>query len=323
MAPCLCWSFALRRADWSARVADIRDTLGAPLHAAALAGRGGGPWLSRCFRSRAFRAASAVCWRSMPLRCRRAAARITALIGPNGAGKTTLFCRDLRLSQTERGPGSVWRRGCHRRAAAPARAARHRAHLPDRAAVRRAVGARQYSGRRASAPSRACRGARPSPKQVGCDVGLGDLLDRPAHTLTVAGRKRLELARALGDRAEASSARRSPGRAQPVGNPRHRAGHPRAFGAGHCRADDRACDAGGDEPRRACLRAGRRAASSRRAVRRKWLPIQPSSRPISATARRPRSEARMSTETCPLSRCSRFARCAPAMATPTYCAASI
>ena len=33
--------------------------------------------------------------------------------------------------------------------------------------------------------------------QVGHDVGLGDLLDRPADTLTVAGRKRLELARAL------------------------------------------------------------------------------------------------------------------------------
>ena len=29
------------------------------------------------------------------------------------------------------------------------------------------------------------------------EVGLGDRLDRPAHTLTVAGRKRLELARAL------------------------------------------------------------------------------------------------------------------------------
>ena len=34
-------------------------------------------------------------------------------------------------------------------------------------------------------------------EQVGREVGLGDLLDRPAHTLTLAGRKRLELARAL------------------------------------------------------------------------------------------------------------------------------
>jgi branched-chain amino acid transport system ATP-binding protein len=34
-------------------------------------------------------------------------------------------------------------------------------------------------------------------EQVGREVGLNDLLDRPADTLTVAGRKRLELARAL------------------------------------------------------------------------------------------------------------------------------
>jgi branched-chain amino acid transport system ATP-binding protein len=32
---------------------------------------------------------------------------------------------------------------------------------------------------------------------VGREVGLGGMLDRPADTLTVAGRKRLELARAL------------------------------------------------------------------------------------------------------------------------------
>src|SRR5262249_44702470 len=32
---------------------------------------------------------------------------------------------------------------------------------------------------------------------IACEVGLGDLLDQPAATLTVAGRKRLELARAL------------------------------------------------------------------------------------------------------------------------------
>ena len=34
-------------------------------------------------------------------------------------------------------------------------------------------------------------------EEVGGEVGLGGMLDRPAHTLTVAGRKRLELARAL------------------------------------------------------------------------------------------------------------------------------
>ena len=35
------------------------------------------------------------------------------------------------------------------------------------------------------------------PKQVGRELGLADMLDRPAATLTVAGRKRLELANAL------------------------------------------------------------------------------------------------------------------------------
>ncbi len=34
-------------------------------------------------------------------------------------------------------------------------------------------------------------------EQVGVEVGLGDMLHSPANTLTVAGRKRLELARAL------------------------------------------------------------------------------------------------------------------------------
>src|SRR6185369_7030911 len=33
--------------------------------------------------------------------------------------------------------------------------------------------------------------------QIGRDVGLGEMLDKPADALTVAGRKRLELARAL------------------------------------------------------------------------------------------------------------------------------
>ena len=46
-------------------------------HQTARADRGGGPWLSRFFRSKAFRAASAVCWPLMPPRCRptRAASR--------------------------------------------------------------------------------------------------------------------------------------------------------------------------------------------------------------------------------------------------------
>ena len=82
-------------------------------------------------------------------------------------------------------------------AAAPAGAARHRAHLPDRAAVRRSDGARKHRGRRASAPSRRAPRALAAADEVAKRVGLGTCLRQPAATLTVAGRKRLELARAL------------------------------------------------------------------------------------------------------------------------------
>ncbi len=85
---------------------------------------------------------------------------ITALIGPNGAGKTTLFSIIVGLPAAEPGPHLLRRRRHHRRAAAQAGAARHRAHLPDRAAVRRPDRAREHRGRRASvAPApRRCAG---------------------------------------------------------------------------------------------------------------------------------------------------------------------
>jgi len=44
---------------------------------------------------------------------------------------------------------------------------------------------------------RAREAARLAAEEVGREVGLADMLDRPASTLTVAGRKRLELAKAL------------------------------------------------------------------------------------------------------------------------------
>ena len=71
------------------------------------------------------------------------------------------------------------------------------------------------------------------------------------------------------DRAEAAAARRGAGRAQPVRDPRHGAGDPRHPRPRHHHRDDRARHAGGDEPRRARVRAGRRAASSPRARRRR------------------------------------------------------
>ena len=123
------------------------------------------------------------------------AGRITALIGPNGAGKTTLFsiisgflrpAKAVSCTAAPRSPACL----------ASSRAARHRAHVPGRAAVRRADRAREHRHWCASvAPRRA--DALAAAAEVASAVGLGDLLGRPAASLTVAGRKRLELARAL------------------------------------------------------------------------------------------------------------------------------
>jgi branched-chain amino acid transport system ATP-binding protein len=124
------------------------------------------------------------------------AARITALIGPNGAGKTTLFgvisgflkpsagrVRYGGVDVTGEPPYRLARRGIAR----TFQVVQPFAGLSVRDNI--LVGAHLRHSARAVAVSRA--------EEVGREVGLGDLLDRPAHTLTVAGRKRLELARAL------------------------------------------------------------------------------------------------------------------------------
>jgi ABC-type branched-subunit amino acid transport system ATPase component len=124
------------------------------------------------------------------------AARITALIGPNGAGKTTLFAvisgflkptaghvRYAGDDITGEPPHRLARRGISRtfQIVQPFAGLSVRdnilvgAHLRHRARTEALLGA----------------------EKVAEEVGLGDMLDRPAHTLTVAGRKRLELARAL------------------------------------------------------------------------------------------------------------------------------
>jgi branched-chain amino acid transport system ATP-binding protein len=124
------------------------------------------------------------------------AGRITALIGPNGAGKTTLF--SIISGFVKASDGGVRYAGEDITGEPPHRLARRGiartfqivqpfAGLSVRENI--LVGAHLHHRNRAAALTAA--------EQVGQIVGLTDLLDRPADTLTVAGRKRLELARAL------------------------------------------------------------------------------------------------------------------------------
>jgi branched-chain amino acid transport system ATP-binding protein len=122
--------------------------------------------------------------------------RITALIGPNGAGKTTLFAIISGFLAPSEGrvlydgadvvgqpPHRLARRGIARtfQIVQPFTGLTVRENI--------AVGAHLMRPARADALTAAGATARA--------VGLGDVLDQPAASLTVAGRKRLELARAL------------------------------------------------------------------------------------------------------------------------------
>jgi len=124
------------------------------------------------------------------------ASRITALIGPNGAGKTTLF--SIISGFLPPSEGRIVYAGADIAGLPPNRLARRGiartfqivqpfAGLTVRENI--AVGA--HLSRPARADALAAAG------DVARAVGLGELLDRPATSLTVAGRKRLELAREL------------------------------------------------------------------------------------------------------------------------------
>lgn len=121
---------------------------------------------------------------------------IVGLIGPNGAGKTTLFAMIAGFVAPT--SGRVLFEGTDVTAEEP--------HLRARRGIARtfqivqpfaglsvceniAVGAHLRHAQRADALAHA--------KEVARRVGLGGELDKPAASLTVAGRKRLELARAL------------------------------------------------------------------------------------------------------------------------------
>ncbi len=125
--------------------------------------------------------------------------RLSALIGPNGAGKTTLFA--LMSGFLRPDAGRVWLEGQDITGQPP--------HLNARRGMTRtfqivqpfaaqtvreniAVGAHLHCASRAEALAQA--------QAVASRVSLASQLDKPAGDLTVAGRKRLELARALAAR---------------------------------------------------------------------------------------------------------------------------
>ncbi|MGP1396248.1 MAG: ABC transporter ATP-binding protein [Inquilinaceae bacterium] len=124
------------------------------------------------------------------------AGEIVALIGPNGAGKTTLFSIVSGFQNPDAGSiafeglditGMAAHRVCRLGIARTFQVVQPFGGLSVRANI--AVGAHLRHASRRAALDRA--------DAVAERLGMADLLDRPAAALTVAGRKRLELARAL------------------------------------------------------------------------------------------------------------------------------
>ncbi len=124
------------------------------------------------------------------------AGRITALIGPNGAGKTTLFA--IVTGFLPPTAGRIFYAGGDITGEPPHRLAR-RGIARTFQIVQPFAGLTVHEniavGSHLSRPSRA--DALAAAADVARSVGLGELLDRPAASLTISGRKRLELARAL------------------------------------------------------------------------------------------------------------------------------
>jgi branched-chain amino acid transport system ATP-binding protein len=121
---------------------------------------------------------------------------ITALIGPNGAGKTTLF--SIITGFLPPSEGRVVYDGDDIVGEPPHRLARRgiaRTFQIVQPFAGLTVRENIAVGTHLSRPGRA--DALAAAGDVARAVGLGELLDRPVTSLTVAGRKRLELARAL------------------------------------------------------------------------------------------------------------------------------
>ena len=127
------------------------------------------------------------------------AGTLTALIGPNGAGKTTLFALMSGFLKPDRGRvlfagADITGQPPHANAALGLTRTFQIVQPFAAQTVRQniAVGAHLHEARRGAALAAA--------EAVAQRVGLAAQLDKPASDLTVAGRKRLELARALATR---------------------------------------------------------------------------------------------------------------------------
>jgi branched-chain amino acid transport system ATP-binding protein len=127
------------------------------------------------------------------------AGRITALIGPNGAGKTTLFAAISGFIPPDSGTirfdgrditGLAPHRICRLGLVRTFQIVQPFAGLSVRENI--AVGVHLHEGRR--------RRALESAQEIARRVGMEAMLDKPAQGLTISGRKRLELARALATR---------------------------------------------------------------------------------------------------------------------------
>ena len=124
---------------------------------------------------------------------------ITALIGPNGAGKTTLFAIISGFLEPDSGSvrfdgrditGLAAHRICRLGLVRTFQIVQPFAGLSVRENI--AVGVHLREGAR----RRALEGA----QEIARRVGMEAMLDKPAQGLTISGRKRLELARALATR---------------------------------------------------------------------------------------------------------------------------
>ena len=157
------------------------------------------PWLSRCSRSSASRSRfGGLLAVNARLARRRRRGRITGLIGPNGAGKTTLFA--IISGFLKPSDGRIVYDGDDITGVPPHRLAR-RGIARTFQIVQPFAGltrAREHRGRRASASSPARARARwPRRSRSRRRSGSATSSTSRPPTLTVAGRKRLELARAL------------------------------------------------------------------------------------------------------------------------------